>query len=104
MEEQIKKIQENQDVRDQLIELRKEIKDEKIRYPQIAKAMIPIFIYIGFVLCISMLELNETVIAFVTSVGMIGLIINAGFQIGSIDSKIEKWKKEHPDEPACKFL
>ena len=81
-----------------------EIKDEKIRYPQIAKAMIPIFIYIGFVLCISMLELNETVIAFVTSVGMIGLIINAGFQIGSIDSKIEKWKKEHPDEPACKFL
>ena len=29
MEEQIKKIQENQDVRDQLIELREEIKDEK---------------------------------------------------------------------------
>ena len=78
--------------------------DEKIRNPQILKVGIPLFIYIGVMLCLLLWISNETVIVYVGIGGMMALIVNGIFQLLSIDTKIEKWKKEHPDDPACKFL
>jgi hypothetical protein len=78
--------------------------DDEIRNSQTIKMVIPIFIYIGVILCLIVLGLNEVVVAYIASVGMIAIVVNAGFQISFIDSKIEKWKKEHPDDPACKYL
>ena len=78
--------------------------DEEIRNPQILKVGIPLFIYIGVMLCLLLWISNETVIVYVGIGGMMALIVNGIFQLLSIDTKIEKWKKEHPDDPACKFL
>ena len=78
--------------------------DEEIRNLQIAKVIIPLFFFIAVIVCLLLLISNETVIAIVAFGGMIVLIINAAIQTASIDYKIEKWKKEHPDDPACKYL
>ena len=78
--------------------------DEEITNSQMLKVVIPVFIYIGVMLCLLLWISNETVIVYVGIGGMMALIVNGIFQLLSIDTKIEKWKKEHPDDPVCKYL
>lgn len=76
----------------------------KIQTPYLLKSLVPIFIFIFVFPLGASFYSNGTVIANVAFIIMVTLFINAVVQMSSINSKLEKWKKEHPDDPVCKFL
>lgn len=80
------------------------IRDD-IEMLQICKSIFPIFIFIFLVImALVYINIDFSELGTIILVCGIALLINVVFQMSDIDSKIQKWKEEHPDDPACDFL